>query len=51
MPDNKIKSNFEVINALAISLLSLPEAYKLPEAVNNVIHDLNNQVEGLESLM
>lgn len=51
MPDNKIKPKFEVINALAISLLSLSEAYELPEVVKNVIHDLNDQVESLESLM
>jgi hypothetical protein len=51
MSDNKIEPKLEVINALAISLLSLSEAYEIPEAIKNVIHDLNNQIDGLSSLI
>lgn len=48
---NNTKSQLELINALALSLLSLSDAYELPEAVNNVIQDINNQAENLISVV
>ena len=49
MADNT-ESKLKVINALVISLLSLSEAYELPEAVESVIQDLNNRVDCLISV-
>jgi hypothetical protein len=51
MEDNKTQLKFEAINALAMSLLSLSDAYELPESVNNIIQDLNNRMEHLHSVI
>ncbi|MEY8213803.1 MAG: hypothetical protein RPR97_04870 [Colwellia sp.] len=51
MDVNSINKEIETINALAMSLLSLSDAYELPEAVSNIIQDLNSKTEGLNSLI
>ena len=48
---NNTKTEFDSISAWSLSLLSLSGAYELPEAVINVIHDLNKTVEELVSVV